>query len=375
MINILQGVDSIDDRVITLLQDANYFEYSAHCINPDHPTLVHHVIQLNAKFAYLSTPIVTMMIENQTISRLSDFFLTTSWSKEVFADLMDFFSCVCSDSPEARMQTYEKGVFDSLCNILVQTNETETLLLTTMCINSFFPDAQLVVEDHIADTILIPVHSLIERFADQQITDKTSGEILYYALSALSKFCTTRKNINSTVEVGLANQILNVAYKIVRQDTLDIIFETISVILSANDPNIFSIIQADINLPFLISKGGRVICDILVSLFIADETFVGPALEIDAIKMAQPILENGQFDEKLSAALMLAAASLRSSRSYIEQYILNPSLIDNMLEFWEMGHDQTEFQPIVAALRKLRQIADGNSEIVGLFESYQFTLE
>ncbi|EAY03787.1 hypothetical protein TVAG_232700 [Trichomonas vaginalis G3] len=372
MINLLQGVDSIEDGVISLLQDNSYFKWADPCINPDHPTLVHHVIQLNAKLAYLSTPIVTMMIENQTISRLSDFFLTTSWSKEVFSDLMDFFSNVCSDSPEARMLTYGKGVFDSLCNILIQTNETETLLLTTMCINSFFPDAQLVVEDHIADTILVPVRSLIERFIDQQTTDKTAGDILYYALSALSKFCTTRENINNTVKVGLANQILSVANVIARPDTLDIILETISVILSANDTAIFETIQSDINLEFLIKKGGRVICDILVSLFIADETFVVPALSLDAIHMALPILEYGQYEEKLSAA------SLRANGTVVEEYFMDEHLIRELLDFWK----DEQKQPIVAALDKLMDVAKQNinvdtkyDRLIGLFRDYGFIAE
>ena len=378
IIEIISSVNTMNEDIIQLLRDTDFFECTAYCIDPDHPTLLLHTIEVYASIAYLSPPLVTDIIGNGILAHFCEIFTLKSYSINIFEALIRLFCNVCADSPEARQVLYTNNVFDYLCSILAATDDSHAIHLTSMCLNSFFPDASLVTEDHIADAMLEPIKMVIVNYVP--INDNPNIElrdqILHEVLSALSKFCTTEHNILSTVRSGSANLLLNMMDQIERPN-LDIILETISVILSLNNEEVLQMLEPDIKLDFLISKKGRIVCDILASLFIADEETVQPALSLDAVGMALPTLEEGNFDEKLSVALMLAAAVLRSTESMIRDYFLNERIIDSFLDFWESGatQDYKNRQPIAAALSRIRTAAANSEEILDLFRSYEFEEE
>ena len=378
IIEIISCVNTMNEDIIQLMKDTDFFECTAYCIDPDHPTLLLHTIEVYAGIAYLSTPLVTDIIRNGILELFCGIFTNKSYSMNIFEALIRLFCNVCADSPEARQVLYNCNVFDYLCSILSATEDSHAIYLTSMCLNSFFPDASLVAEDHIADAMLIPIKMVIENYVPLEGNPNPDlrDQILHEVLSALSKFCTTEHNILSTVRSGAANLLLTKMDQIERPN-LDFILETISVILSLNSQEVLESLEPDIKLDFLISKKGRIVCDILASLFIADEETVLPALQLDAVGMALPTLEEGNFDEKLSVALMLAAAVLRSSESVIRDYFLDKRIIDNFLDFWESGASENykNRQPIAAALSRIRNAAANSEEILDLFRSYEFEEE
>ena len=374
IISEISSVNTINEDVSTFFKETDFFECSSYCINPYHPSLLLHVIEVYSKLSFLSTPFIKNLVDSRILESFCTIFTNCNWNMSVFEALIKLFSNTCSSSPEARKLIYEKGVFNYLCNLLAVTEDNKAIELIVKCINSFFPDAQLVAEEFITDSMLIPMMEVLRRYAPNNSTiyKKMREDILYEVLSAISKFSTTQHNIIAAAQCGIANLLLQVMDQI-EKPNLYIIFETISVILSLNDSDIIEALLPDINLKFFIDNGDRVVCDILSSLFIASEEIVMPAIELGIIEMGTPILDQGSFEEKVSAAVMFSAAILRVTDSVLIQYFNNVTIIESMLEFCS-SCTETSFKnlrPIVSSLERIKSVTN-DEEIIELFNGFEF---
>ena len=370
----LKYVNSINDDIITLFRETDFFPCSSFCIDADHPTLLFHVVSVYATITYFSTPLVSNIVENGILDRICYEFRNRTYPQDVFDVICRLICNVCAESPEARKKLYEIRIFDFLCEVIMSTNDPQVIDTLTGCISNFFPDAQIVHNDHVADAMLEPIKSVILRFIEpsDDIDNSIREGIIKNVISTLSKFCTTEYNIRSAFTAGLVNLLLTIMDKVEKSVISDLL-ETISVILSLNDTEMIQELEPQINLEFIISHSGRVECDILASLFIACEDSIQPSLELGAVDMSMPILSEGKYDEKMSAALMLSAAILRSSVQLVNEYLMKEEVIDCLLDFWQSKNpEDRNFEPICAALTCIKQIAQDDEDLQSTFEEYEF---
>ena len=379
----LSNITTLNQDIIALFMDTDFFRCSSECINTNHPTLLLNITRIYCILAYYSTPFVSEILENGILTDLGKIFINSSYSMDMFKALIGLFCNTCSDSPEARVQAFDMGIFDKLCDLVMSTDDGHIILLVVRCINSFFPDAQLVNEERVQTAMLEPMKSLLIRFVSPENDDEDAGKvdphikdsILNYVFRILLKFCISENNIVLTYNSGLVQLMIDIMGE-VGQPNLIALLETISVILSLNNPEINEAIENSIDLNIICSTSNRFSCDILTSLFIFSNRLVEQAIELHCIDMAANILENGLLDEKISAAVMLSALILDSSVSTIEEHLLNEDIIDELLLIWKNKTlSKKDYLPIHSALRAIYLNFEYNEEIKQLFDAYDFENE
>ena len=381
----LSNITTLNQDIIALFKDTDFFRCSSECINTNHPTLLLNITRIYCILAYYSTPFVSEILENGILTDLGKIFINSSYSIDMFEALIGLFCNTCSDSPEARVLAFDMGIFDKLCDLVMSTDDGHILLLVVRCINSFFPDAQLVNEERVQTAMLEPMKSLLIRFVSPENDDEDENaskvdphikdSILNYVFLILLKFCISENNIILTYQSGLVQLMLDIMTEI-ETPNLIALLETISVILSLNNPEINEAIEGSIKLNIICNVSNRVSCDILTSLFIFSDRLVGQAIELHCVEMASNLLENGVYDEKLSAAVMLSALILDSPVSVIEEHILKEDIIEELLLIWQNKTiSKKDFLPINSALRTVYRNFEDREEVKELFDSYGFENE
>ena len=369
----LSKITSLNQDILELFQDTDFFQCSRECMNADHPTLLLNITKVYSILAYFSTPFVYAILENGILCDFCQIFMNSTYSMDIFEAIIALLCNTCSDSPEARKEVFDLGIFDKLCELVMSTDNPHIILLVVRCINSFFPDAQLVNEERIQTAMLEPMKSLLIRFVSQEVEETHEKDlILNYIFKILMKFCISKENIMLLYNTGLVQLMLDIMDQI-KKPNLIALLETISVILSLNNSEINEVIEHSIKLDIICSIQNRVCCDILTSLFIFSSNLIESAINLNCVEMGSNLLESGDFEEKISAAVMLSAIILDSSVEIIEEHLLKEEIIDDLLNIWQnKSISKKDYLPINSALLCVFRNFGDREEVQQLYAEYEF---